>query len=180
MMVILLNCVTLGMYQPCENIDCSSEHCQVLQVRENVHTHTHTRTRVLIFILLLQLCCILKPVKIFRGELLNSCSVSEYVSFWLFFFNEFSWRNKTQFIHLYLCCVFDFIRWRTSSSKRRVLLSLKLTLLASFFFFFYKRSVVFFLFLFAFSHQRAVDRKPSCVLSSSVSEADDVGVCHLG
>ncbi|XP_035388604.1 voltage-dependent T-type calcium channel subunit alpha-1I-like isoform X2 [Electrophorus electricus] len=31
MMVILLNCVTLGMYQPCENIDCSSQRCQVLQ-----------------------------------------------------------------------------------------------------------------------------------------------------
>ncbi|XP_078799389.1 voltage-dependent T-type calcium channel subunit alpha-1I isoform X1 [Oryzias latipes] len=31
MMVILLNCVTLGMYQPCENIDCSSERCQTLQ-----------------------------------------------------------------------------------------------------------------------------------------------------
>ncbi|XP_030639215.1 voltage-dependent T-type calcium channel subunit alpha-1I-like [Chanos chanos] len=31
MMVILLNCVTLGMYQPCENIDCSSDRCQVLQ-----------------------------------------------------------------------------------------------------------------------------------------------------
>ncbi|KAJ8254548.1 hypothetical protein COCON_G00211600 [Conger conger] len=30
-MVILLNCVTLGMYQPCENIDCSSDRCQVLQ-----------------------------------------------------------------------------------------------------------------------------------------------------
>ncbi|XP_058624430.1 voltage-dependent T-type calcium channel subunit alpha-1I isoform X1 [Onychostoma macrolepis] len=30
-MVILLNCVTLGMYQPCENIDCTSERCQVLQ-----------------------------------------------------------------------------------------------------------------------------------------------------
>uniref|UniRef100_H3D515 Calcium voltage-gated channel subunit alpha1 I n=1 Tax=Tetraodon nigroviridis TaxID=99883 RepID=H3D515_TETNG len=30
-MVILLNCVTLGMYQPCENIDCASDHCQVLQ-----------------------------------------------------------------------------------------------------------------------------------------------------
>ncbi|KAK1798112.1 hypothetical protein P4O66_000606 [Electrophorus voltai] len=30
-MVILLNCVTLGMYQPCENIDCSSQRCQVLQ-----------------------------------------------------------------------------------------------------------------------------------------------------
>ncbi|XP_056315197.1 voltage-dependent T-type calcium channel subunit alpha-1I-like [Danio aesculapii] len=31
MLVILLNCVTLGMYQPCENINCSSERCQVLQ-----------------------------------------------------------------------------------------------------------------------------------------------------
>ncbi|KAI4876526.1 hypothetical protein NFI96_016545, partial [Prochilodus magdalenae] len=31
MMVILLNCVTLGMYQPCENIDCSSHRCQILQ-----------------------------------------------------------------------------------------------------------------------------------------------------
>lgn len=33
MMVILLNCVTLGMYQPCENIDCSSDRCQILQVQ---------------------------------------------------------------------------------------------------------------------------------------------------
>lgn len=31
-MVILLNCVTLGMYQPCENIDCTSDRCQILQV----------------------------------------------------------------------------------------------------------------------------------------------------
>ncbi|XP_049335285.1 voltage-dependent T-type calcium channel subunit alpha-1I [Astyanax mexicanus] len=31
MMVIILNCVTLGMYQPCENIDCSSQRCQILQ-----------------------------------------------------------------------------------------------------------------------------------------------------
>uniref|UniRef100_A0A671VQD9 Calcium voltage-gated channel subunit alpha1 I n=1 Tax=Sparus aurata TaxID=8175 RepID=A0A671VQD9_SPAAU len=30
-MVILLNCMTLGMYQPCENIDCSSDRCQILQ-----------------------------------------------------------------------------------------------------------------------------------------------------
>ncbi len=39
MMVILLNCVTLGMYQPCENIDCSSERCQILQVslRNRIH-----------------------------------------------------------------------------------------------------------------------------------------------
>lgn len=38
MMVILLNCVTLGMYQPCENIDCSSDRCQVLQVHTNINT----------------------------------------------------------------------------------------------------------------------------------------------
>ncbi|XP_034080274.1 voltage-dependent T-type calcium channel subunit alpha-1I-like, partial [Gymnodraco acuticeps] len=31
MMVILLNCVTLGMYQPCENIDCTSDRCKILQ-----------------------------------------------------------------------------------------------------------------------------------------------------
>ncbi|XP_077461278.1 voltage-dependent T-type calcium channel subunit alpha-1I isoform X1 [Stigmatopora argus] len=30
MMVILLNCITLGMYQPCQNIDCSSDRCQIL------------------------------------------------------------------------------------------------------------------------------------------------------
>ncbi|XP_061626694.1 voltage-dependent T-type calcium channel subunit alpha-1I-like isoform X1 [Phyllopteryx taeniolatus] len=30
MMIILLNCVTLGMYQPCQNIDCSSDRCQIL------------------------------------------------------------------------------------------------------------------------------------------------------
>ncbi|KAL3053925.1 hypothetical protein OYC64_006282 [Pagothenia borchgrevinki] len=30
-MVIVLNCVTLGMYQPCENIDCTSDRCQILQ-----------------------------------------------------------------------------------------------------------------------------------------------------
>lgn len=39
-MVILLNCVTLGMYQPCENIDCSSDRCQILQVDANTHIHT--------------------------------------------------------------------------------------------------------------------------------------------
>ncbi|XP_049576538.1 voltage-dependent T-type calcium channel subunit alpha-1I [Syngnathus scovelli] len=30
MMVILLNCVTLGMYQPCQNMDCPSDRCQIL------------------------------------------------------------------------------------------------------------------------------------------------------
>uniref|UniRef100_A0A8C0F3R4 Calcium voltage-gated channel subunit alpha1 I n=1 Tax=Bubo bubo TaxID=30461 RepID=A0A8C0F3R4_BUBBB len=32
MMVILLNCVTLGMYQPCEDMDCLSDRCKILQV----------------------------------------------------------------------------------------------------------------------------------------------------
>ncbi|XP_053545406.1 voltage-dependent T-type calcium channel subunit alpha-1I [Bombina bombina] len=32
MMVILLNCVTLGMFQPCEDVDCSTDRCQILQV----------------------------------------------------------------------------------------------------------------------------------------------------
>ncbi|XP_037133198.1 voltage-dependent T-type calcium channel subunit alpha-1G isoform X8 [Syngnathus acus] len=31
MLVILLNCVTLGMFHPCEDIDCNSDRCQVLQ-----------------------------------------------------------------------------------------------------------------------------------------------------
>ncbi|CAB1433849.1 unnamed protein product [Pleuronectes platessa] len=30
-MVIVLNCVTLGMYQPCENIGCTSGRCKILQ-----------------------------------------------------------------------------------------------------------------------------------------------------
>ncbi|KAK2820936.1 hypothetical protein Q5P01_023895 [Channa striata] len=32
MLVILLNCVTLGMFHPCEDIDCDSERCEILQV----------------------------------------------------------------------------------------------------------------------------------------------------
>ncbi|XP_028840829.1 voltage-dependent T-type calcium channel subunit alpha-1H isoform X2 [Denticeps clupeoides] len=32
MLVILLNCVTLGMYQPCEDVNCESEWCIILQV----------------------------------------------------------------------------------------------------------------------------------------------------
>ncbi|XP_041670757.1 voltage-dependent T-type calcium channel subunit alpha-1G isoform X4 [Cheilinus undulatus] len=31
MLVILLNCVTLGMFHPCEDIDCASERCKILQ-----------------------------------------------------------------------------------------------------------------------------------------------------
>lgn len=32
MLVILLNCVTLGMFQPCEDVTCLSEWCRILQV----------------------------------------------------------------------------------------------------------------------------------------------------
>ncbi|KAJ8345184.1 hypothetical protein SKAU_G00293770 [Synaphobranchus kaupii] len=32
MLVILLNCVTLGMFQPCEDIKCKSDWCSILQV----------------------------------------------------------------------------------------------------------------------------------------------------
>jgi len=32
MLVILLNCVTLGMFQPCEDVSCQSEWCRILQV----------------------------------------------------------------------------------------------------------------------------------------------------
>ncbi|XP_038639465.1 voltage-dependent T-type calcium channel subunit alpha-1I isoform X3 [Scyliorhinus canicula] len=31
MLVIILNCVTLGMYQPCEDVDCASDRCRILQ-----------------------------------------------------------------------------------------------------------------------------------------------------
>uniref|UniRef100_A0A452IIS0 Ion transport domain-containing protein n=1 Tax=Gopherus agassizii TaxID=38772 RepID=A0A452IIS0_9SAUR len=31
MLVILLNCVTLGMFQPCEDVDCKSERCTILE-----------------------------------------------------------------------------------------------------------------------------------------------------
>ncbi|XP_063790950.1 voltage-dependent T-type calcium channel subunit alpha-1H isoform X2 [Pseudophryne corroboree] len=31
MLVILLNCVTLGMFQPCEDVDCMSERCTILE-----------------------------------------------------------------------------------------------------------------------------------------------------
>uniref|UniRef100_A0A8C5HNX6 Voltage-dependent T-type calcium channel subunit alpha n=1 Tax=Gouania willdenowi TaxID=441366 RepID=A0A8C5HNX6_GOUWI len=33
MLVILLNCVTLGMFHPCEDMKCDSERCRILQVR---------------------------------------------------------------------------------------------------------------------------------------------------
>lgn len=39
MLVILLNCVTLGMYQPCDDMDCLSERCKILQVRPAAPPH---------------------------------------------------------------------------------------------------------------------------------------------
>ena len=32
MLVILLNCVTLGMFQPCEDVTCQTDWCLILQV----------------------------------------------------------------------------------------------------------------------------------------------------
>lgn len=32
MLVIMLNCVTLGMFRPCEDIKCRSERCIILEV----------------------------------------------------------------------------------------------------------------------------------------------------
>lgn len=43
MLVILLNCVTLGMFQPCEDISCLSDWCRILQVsRPYLHLHMCT------------------------------------------------------------------------------------------------------------------------------------------
>ncbi|GAB6025911.1 hypothetical protein CHUAL_011883 [Chamberlinius hualienensis] len=36
MMVILLNCVTLGMYQPCEDEVCNSNRCKILQIFDDL------------------------------------------------------------------------------------------------------------------------------------------------
>ncbi|XP_016896109.1 voltage-dependent T-type calcium channel subunit alpha-1H [Cynoglossus semilaevis] len=35
MLVILLNCVTLGMFQPCEDVTCQSEWCRILQALDD-------------------------------------------------------------------------------------------------------------------------------------------------
>lgn len=32
MLVIMLNCVTLGMFRPCEDVKCRSERCIILEV----------------------------------------------------------------------------------------------------------------------------------------------------
>lgn len=45
MLVILLNCVTLGMFHPCEDIDCDSERCKILEVRLPVTLFAHILER---------------------------------------------------------------------------------------------------------------------------------------
>lgn len=42
MLVILLNCVTLGMFHPCEDINCDSDRCKILQVRQIFGCVIHT------------------------------------------------------------------------------------------------------------------------------------------
>uniref|UniRef100_A0A8C2F7D6 Voltage-dependent T-type calcium channel subunit alpha n=1 Tax=Cyprinus carpio TaxID=7962 RepID=A0A8C2F7D6_CYPCA len=39
MLVILLNCVTLGMFQPCQDLECHSDRCSILQVTHTYITH---------------------------------------------------------------------------------------------------------------------------------------------
>lgn len=39
MMVILLNCVTLGMYQPCMDDECQTNRCKILQVSRLTQFH---------------------------------------------------------------------------------------------------------------------------------------------
>ena len=36
MTVILLNCVTLGMFQPCEDVPCAATRCRVLEAFDHV------------------------------------------------------------------------------------------------------------------------------------------------
>ncbi|XP_043210976.1 voltage-dependent T-type calcium channel subunit alpha-1I-like, partial [Amphibalanus amphitrite] len=36
MLVIFINCVTLGMYQPCEDTKCVSSRCRLLEVGDDV------------------------------------------------------------------------------------------------------------------------------------------------
>lgn len=46
-LVILLNCITLGMYQPCVDDDCVTNRCKVLQV-SRCSTITHTPMRLVL------------------------------------------------------------------------------------------------------------------------------------
>lgn len=38
MLVILLNCITLGMYQPCVDFECATNRCKILQVSSYIFT----------------------------------------------------------------------------------------------------------------------------------------------
>ncbi len=62
MLVILLNCVTLGMFQPCEDVSCQSEWCRILQVSVTLSplklgpwAHENTRLTFTLFASLLSI-----------------------------------------------------------------------------------------------------------------------------
>ncbi len=42
MMVILINCITLGMYRPCQDDFCDSQRCKILQVSSAPFTYEQT------------------------------------------------------------------------------------------------------------------------------------------
>lgn len=44
MLVILLNCVTLGMFHPCEDSDCDSERCKILEVSIVTHKYCSSKS----------------------------------------------------------------------------------------------------------------------------------------
>ena len=47
MTVILLNCVTLGMYQPCGDLNCDTRRCQILKVTHVWYSgHVYFQPRV--------------------------------------------------------------------------------------------------------------------------------------
>lgn len=47
MLVILLNCVTLGMFHPCEDIACDSPRCRILQVQPQSCWKLNSRLRLM-------------------------------------------------------------------------------------------------------------------------------------
>jgi len=49
MLVILLNCITLGMFQPCQDLECHSDRCSILQVTQHAHMVRLTKVPILCF-----------------------------------------------------------------------------------------------------------------------------------
>lgn len=74
MLVILLNCVTLGMFQPCEDISCLSDWCRILQVSWP-HTHTFARSLLRCSLQYFQLAYLKKA---WAGGHLRNTWVSEF------------------------------------------------------------------------------------------------------